>query len=533
VTKEDVLVSEGYFTVQLDFGAGVFINEGRWLEAAVRPGGSTGGYTTLSPRQALTPAPYAHYSSSAGSVPWSGLTGVPAGFADGVDNDTQYSPGTGLNLSVTTFSADTAYLQRRVGSYCSAGSSIRVINNDGTVTCETDDNSTNFWGLSGTSGTNPLVHYVGTSDNQGLVLRVNATHAFRLEPTTGTPNIVGGDFNNTVTPGVVGATISGGGTSSYPNHVTDNYGTVGGGIGNQAGDNAGTTSDASVATVGGGAYNIASGDHSAVGGGGYNEASGYISTVGGGLYNEASGDISTVGGGGYNIASGVYSTVGGGYDNIASGDYSFAAGRKAHAVTQGAFVWADSNNFDFSSISSNSFRARATNGFRLVTGIDDTGAITWSCSFLNGTSWSCSSDRNMKENFQSVDNLAILEKLSNIPLQTWNAKGTDPNVKHLGPTAQDFYSAFGLGDDDKMIATIDLDGVALTAIQGLYQLSQEQAEEIQSLKTELAQMDKAEGNPANDRLAVVWVGISGFLAILVTVQAGIFFTLRRRMGGQA
>src|SRR5512143_3436087 len=112
VTKGDVLVSDGYFTVQLDFGEAVFDREARWLEVAVRPGASTGSYTVLIPRQALTPAASALYATNAGyaysvgSAPWSGLTGVPAGFADGVDNDTQYSPGTGLGLSGTTFNVN-------------------------------------------------------------------------------------------------------------------------------------------------------------------------------------------------------------------------------------------------------------------------------------------------------------------------------------------------------------------------------------------------------------------------------------------
>ncbi|MBP6881585.1 MAG: hypothetical protein KBC35_03085 [Candidatus Pacebacteria bacterium] len=50
-----------------------------------------------------------------------------------------YSAGTGLSLSGSTFSADTNYLQRRVSSNCAAGSSIRSIAADGTVTCEADD----------------------------------------------------------------------------------------------------------------------------------------------------------------------------------------------------------------------------------------------------------------------------------------------------------------------------------------------------------------------------------------------------------
>jgi len=65
---------------------------------------------TLAPRQPLLAAPYALYAPASGesattlSAPWTGLGGMPAGFADGVDNDTQYSAGSGLQLSGTTLS---------------------------------------------------------------------------------------------------------------------------------------------------------------------------------------------------------------------------------------------------------------------------------------------------------------------------------------------------------------------------------------------------------------------------------------------
>ena len=59
----------------------------------------------------------------------------------------------------------------------------------------------------------------------------------------------------------------------------------------------------------------------------------------------------------------------------------------------------------------------------------------------------------------------------------------------MGPTAQDFYEAFGLGTDDKRIVSVDADGVSFAAIQGLYALVQQQQEEIDGLKRMLSSQD--------------------------------------------
>lgn len=374
-----------------------------------------------------------------------------------------------------------------------------------------------FWKKGGNAGTNPSTNFIGTTDNVAFEVRVNNQRALRIEPNASSPNFIEGFSGNFVTTGVVGATVGGGGGNNIPNRINDNFGTVGGGRGNRAGDDAGTTIDHSYATVGGGdsnaalgrgssiaggVLNITRGENSFVGGGNDNAAEGFDDAIGGGFDNIASGghdfigggqsnyaesQFDVIGGGFHNIATGNRATVPGGDSNQAGGDYSFAAGRRAilDAAADGSFMFADSNDFDFNSNATNAFRARVTGGAKFVLGIDGSGNPTWSCSVTNGNSWSCSSDRNLKENFQAVNAREVLEKVVTLSVVKWNAKGQNVKIKHLGPMAQDFYAAFGLGDDDKSISTIDLDGVALVSIQALYEMWSAQQSKLDAQQREI------------------------------------------------
>ncbi|MCP5521268.1 MAG: hypothetical protein H7A46_06940 [Verrucomicrobiales bacterium] len=103
-----------------------------------------------------------------------------------------------------------------------------------------------------------------------------------------------------------------------------------------------------------------------------------------------------------------------------------------------------------------------------------------------------SSDRNVKENFVPVDPREVLERVSAMPIQRWNYIGE--TTPHLGPVAQDFYSAFQVGMDDKHISMVDADGVALAAIQGLNEKlearSQKLVEENAALKARLERLEQ-------------------------------------------
>ena len=65
ITANGVNVASGRFTVLLDFGASIFTGPARWLEIGVRPKGSVSAFTTLTPRQPVTAAPYAIQAANA------------------------------------------------------------------------------------------------------------------------------------------------------------------------------------------------------------------------------------------------------------------------------------------------------------------------------------------------------------------------------------------------------------------------------------------------------------------------------------
>jgi endosialidase-like protein len=85
----------------------------------------------------------------------------------------------------------------------------------------------------------------------------------------------------------------------------------------------------------------------------------------------------------------------------------------------------------------------------------------------------------------------VLERVAEMPVSTWSYKSEDPTVRHLGPMAQDFRAAFGLGDTDRAYNSIDAHGVAMAAIKALYERSREQDARIDRLEQENAELRKA------------------------------------------
>jgi hypothetical protein len=201
---------------------------------------------------------------------------------------------------------------------------------------------------------------------------------------------------------------------------------------------------------------------------------------------------------------------------------------------------------NFTSQHNYQFRARAYGGFRFEDGESlwvemaylPSSPITTSTGahLTGGGVWTNSSDRNLKENFEPVDNQDVLDRLAELPISTWNYKAEALDVRHMGPVAQDFYAIFSLGDDDRHIAAMDTSGIALAAIQGLYTKNQALETKVSALKTENATLKKDLNDLEMRVTALEQTGTSPPAPILATwwpmgslvVLAGIIVTWRRR-----
>ncbi len=482
-------VTNGLFVLPLDFGA-AFPGADRWLQLNVRT--NIGAFTTLAPRQRISPTPYA---LTAGNV-----SGVIA------NASLPASPTFSGTVGATTFAGSGASLTSLNASQLASGSVPAAALG-------------NAWKIGGNAGTTPGTHFLGTTDNQALELHVSNQRAVRIEPRVNGPNLIGGHPINVVSNGVDGATIGGGGDPSAPQRIGGSFATITGGRGNTA--------------TGYGSTAI-----------GYGTTSSGFGSVSMGLTTRATGDQATAMGWsslasgntatamGSSEAAGAYSLAA--VTGKALADYSIALGSGARAAHEASFVWADhAYTGDFSSTTNYQFRIRATGGMEVVGGTNTTEVFKFSgvrqgdffsplalgenkntsgnsapalrlvnhggnsingvlsvstlgignlatfgnsSTFVstlttNGT-WSAlafnpTSDRAAKENFTAVDPRDVLDKVAALPLARWNYKAA-PGLDHIGPVAQDFHAAFGLnGTDDKHIATVDADGVALAAIQGL------------------------------------------------------------------
>jgi len=564
-------VSNGLFTVELDFGSKAFTGADRWLEIALRPASSPDDYVALSPRQPITTTPYAITASKlSGPLPASQLTGtLPSARLNGI-----YSGALTFSNAANTLAGNGAALTGLNAAALASGTipDARLAAN----VARTDQ----VWLQTGNAGINAATEFLGTTDAAPLVLRAGNRQVLRLEGQSSGVRLLGG-VNPSLSTSSTNSAILGGRDGVIEARAHES--TIGGGLDNII------RADQRSAFIGGGAHNeiLADNQHavivggrdnrigtnvviSLVVGGGENRIANNVDggLMVGGFRNDILGSLNPnrreiapilLGGSdneigrdsswtvilggdnnriGTNCASAV---IAGGTNNLVADNcgLSFAAGRRCRVNHAGAFVWADSQNASFASAGEDTFNIRSQGGMHLS---GDTsqffGSSTrqmlnlWSTRYglgvqastlyfrtdngfawyqdgihsdtqnspgtggtermrldssglrVNGTFVSAS-DRNAKGGFTTVDPQEILAKVATLPITRWHYTN-DAATPHVGPVAQDFHAAFGVGPDDQHIATVDADGVALAAIQGLNQRVEagQQRAEAQSRQSE-------------------------------------------------
>jgi|GEM_PF-622008 len=251
-------------------------------------------------------------------------------------------------------------------------------------------------------------------------------------------------------------------------------------------------------TTASGTYSTAIGTNTTASG--YSSTAMGYATIASGTYSTAMGTNTTASGtsssamGYRTTASGTYSTAMG-YNTTASGHYSTAMGRNttATATATGSFAIGDSDPYSRGlrgSTQANEFFARFNGGYYLVS--SNSAADIGVRLPGGGNAWVGFSSRKLKENFEPTNGEMVLQKLSNIPLGSWNYIGQDKKTfRHYGIMAQDFYEAFGKDSygtigNDTTVNPLDMQGISFTAIQAL----EKRTQKIEVLEKENASFEK-------------------------------------------
>jgi hypothetical protein len=504
VTNSAVAVSNGLFSVTIDFGSSVWNGRTNWLEIGVETNSAT-SFNTLAPRQQMTPTPYAIAAENmVGTIPASQLTSIGntnggiGNFFTGTSGNAATSGSDNTANGGKALSSDTTGSRNTADGFDALLNNLNGIDNTADGVSALLNNQSGFlnialgyqagFNITGSSnidignpglssdaqiiriGNGQIQTYIAGVIN-GIGSGLSNLNASRL---TSIGNTNGGSGNFFV--GSSGnATTSGSDNTAMGVDVLINNTTGGGNTGYGEGALDGNTS---------GANNTASGalalDANTVGTG--NTADGAFALV---LNSSGSGNSATGGQALDNNGSGSENTAVGfsALGNNTSGSYNIAQGYQAgYNITTG------SSNIDIGNMA----LATDTNIIRIGDGQTAT-YLVGNVYTPSGTVQS-SSDRNIKEDFAAVSPQQILAKVALLPVTEWNYK-TDKGVEHIGPMAQDFHAAFGLnGGDDKHISVVDEGGVALAAVQGLNEKLEAQAKEkdveIADLKARLDALEK-------------------------------------------
>lgn len=276
---------------------------------------------------------------------------------------------------------------------------------------------------------------------------------------------IAGGFENEVQ---AARSFIGGGTQNLiqvPTNINFGYSSILGGFNNEI-------QGASFSALAGGAGNHigANADYTFVGSGLNNRAMAHYTFIGTGSNNRATADYTFIGSGINNTANGAHAVNLGSYTNNNSNGGCFIFGDNSTAVA--------TNN-----TAANQFMVRAAGGTIFYSNAALTSGVQLAA---GGGAWATISDINKKENFQKVVGEEVLSKIATMDIQEWNYITQEDKIRHLGPTAQDFHAAFGLGESDTTITTVDIDGINLLAVQTLEKRTQELKNQNTTLQIQLS-----------------------------------------------
>jgi hypothetical protein len=425
-TFNDLVITNGLFTVTLDFGAGAFNGAARWLQIAARPGVSAGAYTNLAPRQAITPSPYAVFAGGAAAA---GVTGtLPAGALAGT-----YSGVVNFSNAANSFAGNGAGLTSLNANNLTSGS---VANNRLTANVALlNRNPQNF------TGTNTFADNVGIgTTTPNFPLSFGNTGGEKI-------SLWGQDTNS-----IHGIGIGGSRMEFYVPSTGHSFDF---GVGSSANFSP-TMRVSGNGNVGIGT--ITPGERLTVVGSGTTSASAALS-----VFNSGLGSLFRVRDDG-NVGIGTSSP--GAKLEISNGSIGLA------------FIPGYLNGV----LDPNAFTLEMAGNKKL--GVWDDLVVFGE---VTTTAVNITSDRNAKEQFKPVSPREVLAKVAALPITEWQYK-TQGDARHIGPMAQDFHAAFGTGRDDKHITSVDADGVALAAIQGLNEKLEEKSAEVEALKQSVAEL---------------------------------------------
>lgn len=224
-----------------------------------------------------------------------------------------------------------------------------------------------------------------------------------------------------------------------------------------------------------------------------------------------------------------------GYRTYAMGDYNVALGYRAQScsgtvtvgttptcsgtIRTGTFTWGDESTTTFlAAQADNEFRIRANGGVRLRVSTAANGNTPGAggnvgCDLTVAVpSWTCASSRTVKKDFEAVEKDALLARLQQMPVTTWNFEEGQDGVRHLGPVAEDFYAAFGLGESESSIMVQDMAGVGLAGVQALADRTDAMSERIAALEAQNTAL-RAELEASRNTHAAMMSRLEGLEAI--------------------